>query len=536
MEITSTYSLLPLAGSIFVIVLGFFVWFKKPTEWLSVLFFLYSFTISLWLFGTFKLFNAVGSVEELFWDRFIYIGVVFIPIFLYHFGYIYCGVKSQRWLLVLGYFLAFFFLPISQTDLFLKGLYRYSWGVHAIAQTYHHVFLVYFFLYFILFFINLAHHYRESVGDRKKQIKYVFIGYAILDIIGPLAFLPAYGVPVYPVVFLCAIPFVLFLAYAIIKHNTLELKTISVEVTTTLLNLVALSEIFFSKSTAELVLRLVAFLSIFIFSILLIRSVRKEIQRREEVTNLAHSLEKANLRLQELDRQKTEFLSIASHQLRTPLSILKGYIELLKEGGYGKITRQTKEILNNMDESNEHLIKLVDDFLNISRIEQGRTKYNFSNFDLSHTVDCIVDELKMKIQDKKVNLRWSSDVSIDIKADEEKIRHVIYNFIDNAIKYSEKGTIKVMVDRETDGYAVMVDDDGIGFTKNDEVNFFQKFYRGENVKGTNVNGTGLGLYVCRKFIEAHGGKVWAHSPGLGKGSEFGFWLPFKPTLPPEPVE
>lgn len=529
MEIISSYSLIPLVGSIFVIVLGFFVWFKKPTEWLSVLFLLYAFTISIWLFGTFRLFNATYDVDQLFWDRFIYIGVVFIPIFLYHFGLFYCDIKKQDWLVYIGYLLAFFFLPISQTDYFLNGLYKYSWGVHGIAQPLHSYFLGFFFFYFIAFFVNLGVYFRHTTGERRKQVKYLFFGYAILDAIGPLAFLPAYGIPVYPVIFLCAIPFALFLAYAIIKHNALEVKTISVEVTSTLIIIISLTEIFFAKSLSELALRTLAFVGIFIFSILLIRSVRKEIHRREEMTLMASSLEKANIRLQELDRQKTEFLSIASHQLRTPLSILKGYIELIKDGGYGRVTKETKEILNNMDESNEHLIKLVDEFLNISRIEQGRTKYSFADFDFSHMVDAAVEELKLKAVGKDLEIEWKPVAPISIMADEEKIRHVVYNFIDNAIKYSDAGTIKIKMDKDGLGWNLLVQDNGFGFNKTDEVNFFQKFYRGENVKGTNVNGTGLGLFVCRKFIEGHGGRVWAHSPGLGKGSEFGFWIPFKPA-------
>ena len=100
-----------------------------------------------------------------------------------------------------------------------------------------------------------------------------------------------------------------------------------------------------------------------------------------------------------------------------------------------------------------------------------------------------------------------------------------------AIKYSEKGDIKILLTKESGGVAMRVKDGGIGFEKNDEVNFYQKFYRGENVKNTNVNGTGLGLYVCRKFIEGHGGRVWAKSPGLNKGSEFGFWVPASQPLP-----
>ena len=334
-----------------------------------------------------------------------------------------------------------------------------------------------------------------------------------------------------PLAGLFTFPFILFTGYAIAKHKLLDIKILSTEVLSFSLIIFTFFEVLSSRSAAEFGFNAVVLSLVSIFSIFLIKSVIKEVRLREQLEVISKELTSANFRLQELDKQKTEFLSIASHQLRTPLSILKGYIELIKDGGYGKVTKETVQILKNMDDSNEHLIKLVDDFLNISRIEQGRTKYNFADFDLTHLIDGIIFELKKRGEDKGLGIEWLEKDPFKIVGDEEKIRHVIFNFVDNAIKYTEKGIIKVTVEETDGGIKVAVNDHGFGFEKVDEANFFQKFYRGENVKGTNVTGTGLGLYVCRKFIEAHGGKVWAHSPGLGQGSEFGFWLPSKPTLP-----
>ncbi len=530
MEIISTYSLLPLVSCVFVLTLGFFVWIKKSRQLLHILFLLYSFTLSFWLFGTFALFNAVSPEQQIFWDRFVYVGVVFIPIFLYHFGLLYSNNKQHPILLYFGYACSLFFLPISQLDIFSKGLYTYKWGVHTIAQPLHHAFLVFFGFYFLLFFITLLKYHHHVHDERKKQVRLLIIGFAALDLVGPLAFLPAYGIPVYPVIFLSAIPFVLLVAYAIIRHNALEVKTIAAEIGVTMLMLAAFAEIFISRNTVELLFRSGVFLIVLVFSLVLLRSVKKEIDRREQVLQLAHSLERANIRLQELDRQKTEFLSIASHQLRTPLSILKGYIELIDDGAYGKVGRKLHGILHNMDESNERLVRLVNEFLNITRLEQERTKYVFSKTNLGEMVQSVVQELSLRAKEKGLSITAKlPKISVFTVLDEEKVRQVVFNYIDNAIKYTEVGVVVVTVKSEGGGAAIRVQDHGFGFEKQDEVNFFQKFYRGENVKGTNVNGTGLGLYVCRKFIEAHGGKVWAHSEGLKKGSEFGFWLPKHPT-------
>ncbi len=248
-------------------------------------------------------------------------------------------------------------------------------------------------------------------------------------------------------------------------------------------------------------------------------------------------LKRANSRLQILDRQKTEFLSIASHQLRTPLSIIKGYIELISDGAYGHVSKKLDAVLKDMADSNERLVKLVDDFLNISRIEQGRTKYSFKEQSIAPIIQSVVDELLQRAEQANIKISWKgTKKGKKVYIDDDKIRHIIFNYVDNAIKYSEKGTIKILVDEENDGINVRVVDEGFGFGPEDEAAFFQKFYRGKNVEGTNVNGTGLGIYVCRQFVEAHGGHVWAHSPGLGKGSEFGFWIPMQKTKTHQMIE
>lgn len=533
------YTTLPLTCSLFVFFFGLFVLFQDYRSRMNQLLFSFNLSMLFWMFGTFMMFVSRGDeTSALFWDRFVYMGVAFMPPLMHHFSLVFTQqTDKQKRMLVVNYILAFFFAYASQSKFFVDGLYYYSWGVHSQARILHTVFLGYFFLGTGLFFANVFRFFLKAKDKiLRLQTIYVFIAFAIVIFIGGSAYLFAYHIDTkFPFAYVSGLVFPIMLFYSVSRHHLLGKKAVVTEVMVGLAEFFAVMEIFFSKSLWDVLIRVVFAVVFALLGVVLIKSVRKEISRREEITELAHSLEKANLRLQELDKQKTEFLSIASHQLRTPLSILKGYIELIKDGGYGKITKQTREILNNMDESNEHLIKLVDEFLNISRIEQGRTKFTFVSFDISHMIDGVVEELKMKANDKDINVQWKNSSPINLVGDEEKIRHVVYNFIDNALKYSDGGNVKVVVDKEIDGWAIMVNDKGLGFNKTDEVNFFQKFYRGENVKGTNVNGTGLGLYVCRKFIEAHGGKVWAHSPGLGKGGQFGFWLPFNPVSPPEVV-
>ncbi|MFA7653673.1 MAG: ATP-binding protein [Candidatus Magasanikbacteria bacterium] len=322
-------------------------------------------------------------------------------------------------------------------------------------------------------------------------------------------------------------PFILFTAYAIIKHRLLNIRIIGTEVLTFALSLTILLEVLLTDSWPLIVFRFSLFILVVIFGVSLIRSAIKEVRQREELQKLTEELQSANLRLKELDQQKTDFLSIASHQLRTPLTIFKGFIELLQDGAYGKITKETNKVLKDFDTNNEHLIKLVDEFLNVSRIEQGRTKWEYANVDIGTLIGEVVHELQVKAKGKNMEVVWHGlSKPLSATVDREKIYQVVYNFVDNAIKYCDRGKINVNLAEENGGLSVRVKDQGVGFGKIDQANFFQKFYRGDNVKKSNVTGTGLGIYMCSKFIEGHNGKVWALSPGLGKGSEFGFWIPF----------
>jgi signal transduction histidine kinase len=500
---------------------------------------LFGFNMSMlvWMFGTFMMFTFRGNENAgVFWDRFIYGGVVFMPPLMHHFSLLFTKRQGQqRKLLIANYIMAFLSLAASRTPYFVDGLNYFWWGVHSQARVLHHVFLGYFFLGTGLFFYNIWRYYRK-LNDHTSRVQavFVFFAFAIVIFIGGSAYLYAYNIDTrLPFAYITGIIFPVMLFYAVSRHNLLGVKVIGTEVLVGVGEFLIVMEIFFSKTATEVLIRVGFALILSVIGALLIKSVRKEIIRNDELAQLAKSLEKANIRLQELDRQKTDFLSIAAHQLRTPLSIINGYIELIKDGGYGKVGKKMRDTLDNMDDSNTRLTKLVDEFLDITRIEQGRTKFTFKESNIADVITSAVEELRDRGEQKGIKIKWTPPKKpITPSFDDEKVRHVIFNFIDNAIKYSTKGLITVGLAQDEVGVAVTVNDNGLGFNKIDEVNFFQKFYRGENVKGINVTGTGLGLYVCRKFIETHGGRIWAHSAGLGEGSEFGFWIPMVHKVDP----
>lgn len=497
---------------------------------------IFAFFISFWPF-TLLFFRNVSLPYAELWMRMSYIAAAGIALSFWFFTHYFPTERKRTFLnrtlpLILTMILVGLFL---KPGFLIKDVIELADGSRTvISEWLGHI--LYSFYFVGLFFSAIGFlrlNFHNTQGPIKQQSRILFYGVLFSGVFGVLfnLILPSpvfqnfsyiYIGPLFTFVFILAV------SYAVAKHQLMNIRALATEFFVVVLFLLSLVQLILVRSWSEFILRTIFSSLIVLFGGLLINNVIQEVRRREQITNLAHSLEQANLQLKELDRQKTEFLSIATHQLRTPLSIIKGYISLIAEGAYGQPTKKMSQILDNIDKSNEHLVKLIDEFLNITRIEQGRTKYNFALTNLNDIVGEVAIELGEKIKEKKLKLSWQPNKQVkNIEVDGEKIRHVIFNFIDNAIKYTNKGEIKINLEKDAKGLIFTVHDHGLGFSEIDQVNFFQKFYRGQNVKETNVTGTGLGLFVCRKFVEAHNGRVWAKSPGLHKGSEFGFWIPRK---------
>jgi len=261
------------------------------------------------------------------------------------------------------------------------------------------------------------------------------------------------------------------------------------------------------------------------------------IKLTKEVSRATADLQQANTELRKLDEAKSEFISIASHQLRTPLTVIKGYVSMMLEGSFGKLAPTVDENLYKVYESNERLIHLVENLLNISRIESGRLQFNFAKEDLTDTVASVVEELSHTSEMKKIYLKYSPPKEqIMVDMDEEKIRQVVINLIDNAIKYTKKGGVTVSLQKQADKAYFCVSDSGMGIAEKDLPNLFKKFSRGKDTSIVHTEGTGLGLFVGKMMIEAHKGKIWAESKGTAQGSKFCFTIPLINKQPPKTLE
>jgi len=246
-------------------------------------------------------------------------------------------------------------------------------------------------------------------------------------------------------------------------------------------------------------------------------------QLTQRVDAATTELKDKNRKLRELDEAKDDFISMASHQLRTPLTTVKGYLSMLDDGDIGKLSKKQQEVVELAFASSERMVYLISDLLNASRIDTGKFVIERQPIKLGEVIKSEVEQLV--ITAKARGLKLVSEFSDDdptVKLDETKLRQVIMNFIDNAIYYSKSGgEITVKYEVTADTVEMCVVDEGIGVPAAEQDDLFTKFYRAKNAKRVRPDGTGLGLFLAKKVITAQGGSVIFESVE-DKGSTFGF--------------
>jgi len=374
--------------------------------------------------------------------------------------------------------------------------------------------------------IPLFRGYFKSSFENRSKIEYFLIGIfifylgnVIFNITFPI-FLDInhyYYLGDYSSIFLLG-----FIAYAIVTRELFGIKVILSQTLVGVIAVLLLWQATAATSLFDFAWKIALFFLFLIFGFFLIKSVIQEIKRRAELQRLYKKVDN-------LSKAKSEFISIASHQLRTPLTAVKGYISMIREGTYGKPDKKLIKPLDNVYQSNERLIKLVNDLLNLSRLEAGRIDLRPKSASLEKLVESVVKEMEINTRKKKlyINIKKPSKSLPEAVIDEDKMRQVVLNILDNAIKYTKTGGITIEILKVDSMERIRITDTGEGMSREEMKGIFDMFSRAKAGARYHAQGAGVGLYVAAKFVDMHKGKIWAESRGEGKGSTFFVEVPIR---------
>jgi len=525
------------------VTLIFLVYFSNPKAKLNKIFILMTFLMFIWVNCAFlaRLSSETLSLA-LIWIKTAWAITLFFFALIYSFVLYFTEEKRKyyRYLNIISLFIGIVFIfVVFLTDFIIKDIKFENSTLYIVYGKFVLLFFaIMFFLTILSFALLFKKYLKPAKKQEKKKIKYLLIGFfffflmnSIFNILYPVFFKMAnlYEFGDYSTIFLIG-----SFAYAIAKR---ELFGIKIVLTVTLVGLITiLLGLDILILTSALAFKIYKGLILVIFVYLgysLIKSVLKEIKYREE-------LRKAYKKLKKLDQAKSRFLSMASHQLRAPLTVIKGYVSMILDGVYGEISGTVREKLERSYQSNERLTGLVSDLLNVSRIEAGKIDMKIEKTNLESLISVLIKELSIQARKKGLFLKFEKpekelpEIPLDkekttqISLDKEKTTQVILNLIDNAIKYTEKGGVTIKLNKSAPKKALItIQDTGMGIKEGDMDSLFEIFSRGSAKNHTTVKGTGLGLFIAKRFIELQKGKIWAESKGRGKGSVFCIELPIK---------
>ncbi len=523
------------------LVLGFFIVEKDRKSRINLLYGSLTLIISLWSISIF-FFRVVHSffLVSLF-TNIAYISVAAIPLFFVYFSFLFfekTKIKLLWHVFLIGSFLGLSWLILGSDEIIKEIVTRDDINGILFGRMYI-LYAVYLLILFSIAFSKFLSKYKTSSKSKKIQIRCIVVGAVISISLATFTNFVLFGKGMFEYNWvgpLSTVVMVVSIAYAISKHHLFNIKVITTELLVGITAVILAMDVLLSASWQKILLKLVILISFLYLGFSLIKSVLSEINRRKEVERMSEKLQKAYYELKKLDAAKTEFISIASHQLRTPLTIIKGYISMILEGSYGKVSEEAKKPMKNIFESNERLIRLVNDLLTVSKMETGKIEVEFEKAFIEEIISSLIAELKLKAREKGLSLKFVKPKTPlpEVFVDREKIRQAIFNIIDNAIRYTSEGgvTVKVKTQKsnlktDKEFLLIKISDTGEGMTREEVSKLFVSFSRGSAGTKFWVEGAGLGLYIAKKFIDFHNGKIWAESPGKGKGSTFYIELPLK---------
>ena len=370
---------------------------------------------------------------------------------------------------------------------------------------------------------------RKASGAEKEQFRLVLIGtvitFALLIAFNIVLPIVLERVKQLPYTIISLVPFVGFVFYAI-QRGLLNIKVIAAEMLLFAMVAIPTIEVLLARNATEATLRILLILVLLVVGIVFIRSVRREVEQKEKLQKLSEELEAVNEELKRTEKLKAEFFSFAAHQVKSPMAVIKGYATLIGDGTLAGVPQEKiVEIAKKISTAASRTLAMVNNLLDMRKIEEGRMVYSFEQINVVPPIRTIVADLETLAKDKSLALTFeASQEEVVLNMDIQKFTQVIQNLIDNAVKYTEAGWVKVSVSLNDGKVLFTVSDSGRGISKDFAAKMFSQFAR-DPALAQDTKGTGLGLFIAKQIIEAHGGKIWASSEGEGAGSTFSVEIP-----------
>ena len=533
------YQLIYFVTTFVLTALAAMIYFRRPKEPMVQAFTAMIMSIAGWIVTLYLFYRFTDSTTVLLIGRLNFVLTEFAVFFAFLFSYLFPEIDrklKRSTLIAIAAVQCVFAVLTMVTDLVDENEYVRGISRETSLGVLYPAFVALFFFFVAASIYLLFRKYRSSKGNARSQIAIFAFGWGFAACFGAVTniLLPviAHDTDIQNLGPLGTLVLVFSTAYAVARHEMLKIEAILAEFFVALNLLLFVIIIALATSPLTQVAGAFSLVLAILVGISLMRSLRKEAMHYSQLKVVSEKLAEANTHLKEMDEVKSEFISIASHQLRTPVSVIKGYLSLMQEGAYGRLPKTAMDKVDQLYATNERLVHLINNILNMSRIEKRHLEFHCAPVDLEAIIKDVIFELAIKAKEKGLALEYLPPVAVrpHVLADQEKIHEVFINLVDNAIKYTSRGSVTVRVgqqDREDGrhGISVSVSDTGPGIAAGDRKHLFERFYRGDTPGAPRQTGTGLGLFICRQFVEAMGGHIELLRSEVGKGSVFAVWLP-----------
>lgn len=500
------------------LILGLIIFMRGTKRSTNILFGFLSLSVSAWSFGIIGFYSE--NLKNIFnWVALTHSSALLAFMVLMYFSMIFpkrivkkTTVGIISFIGFISYMICLYYLFFSDSIIGVTKGFTYQ--INTGYFFYQGLMISYFTIIYIMLFIQFRN--ADNISN-KQQVRYIFWGSLFTSISGIITdlMLPATGIfnytwlgPIFTLILVSSV------FISILRYNLFNIKVILTEFISIILIVILAVEALMETNRTLFIIKSLGMIPIILASYLLIKSVYKEVEMRTKIEILAKDLESANA-------EQENLIHFITHQIKGFLSKSRNIYSMILEGDYGPISDTLKPIMQEGLNSETKGVALVKEILDSANLKKGTLQYNMSQIDFGKCVEEIFEEQKNNATDKGLNIKFDKeDGQYTMIGDIEQIRHVVKNLIDNSIKYTEKGEVDVKLFNRDDRIVFCVKDTGVGINPDDRNRLFTAGGKGKDSLKINVDSTGFGLFIVKKIVDDHKGKVWVESDGQNKGSSF----------------